>query len=83
MEKTLENFYASLKWIENATVDLKFQVDDIEGKIDSRHANVNQTRYWWIIFWHPAKMKLNQVCFKKKGPEVLIDYKIILRFTTN
>ncbi len=24
MEKTLENFYSSLKWIENATVDLKF-----------------------------------------------------------
>jgi len=29
MEKSLENFYSSLKWIENATVDLKFQVDDI------------------------------------------------------
>ena len=51
MEKTLENFYASLKWIENATVDLKFQVDDIEGKIDSRHANQNQTRYWWTIYF--------------------------------
>ena len=47
MEKTLENFYASLKWIENATVDLKFQVDDIEGKIDSRHSNQNQTRRYW------------------------------------
>ena len=35
MEKTLENFYASLKWIENATVDLKFQVDDIQGKVDT------------------------------------------------
>ena len=29
MEKTLENFYSSLKWIENATTDLKFQVEDI------------------------------------------------------
>ena len=29
MEKTLENFFASLKWIENATAELKFQVDDI------------------------------------------------------
>ncbi len=24
MERSLENFYSSLKWIENATVDLKF-----------------------------------------------------------
>ena len=36
MEKTLENFYSSLKWIENATVDLKFQTDDIQTKIDQQ-----------------------------------------------
>ena len=39
MERSLENFYSSLKWIENATVDLKFQVDDIQKKVD--HQNVN------------------------------------------
>lgn len=36
MEKTLDNFYATIKWIENATVDLKFQVDDIQTKIDTQ-----------------------------------------------
>ena len=35
MERTLENFYSSLKWIENATVDLKFQVDDISNRVDT------------------------------------------------
>jgi len=38
MEKSLANFYSSLKWIENASVDLKFQVDEIQQKI-----NVNQS----------------------------------------
>ena len=46
MEKTLENFYASLKWIENATVDLKFQVDDIQGKVDTQNAINNSTLRW-------------------------------------
>ena len=36
MERTLENFYSSLKWIENATVDLKFQVDDISNRVDTQ-----------------------------------------------
>ena len=38
MERTLENFYSCLKWIENATVDLRFQVDDIQHKIDGQSA---------------------------------------------
>ena len=46
MEKTLENFYASLKWIENATVDLKFQVDDIQGKVDTQNA-INNSQLRW------------------------------------
>ena len=42
MEKTLENFYSSLKWVENAAVDLKFQVDDIQNKIDRESYSQNQ-----------------------------------------
>ena len=36
METTLENFYSCLKWIENATADLSFQVDDIQAKVDGQ-----------------------------------------------
>lgn len=41
MEKALENFYSSLKWIENASVDLNFQVEDIENKVNTRQAVSN------------------------------------------
>jgi len=44
MERTLENFYSSLKWIENATVDLKFQVDDIQTKVDQKPQGNNYAR---------------------------------------
>jgi hypothetical protein len=36
MEMALSNFYSSMKWIENAAVDLKFQVEDIQDRIDDR-----------------------------------------------
>ena len=38
MEQVLSNLYNSIKWIENASVDLTYQVDDIQNKIDT-HAN--------------------------------------------
>ena len=41
MEMALANFYSSLKWIENASVDLKFQVEDIQNKVDARAGGNN------------------------------------------
>lgn len=41
MEMALANFYSSLKWIENASVDLKFQVEDIQNKIEAREVRSN------------------------------------------
>ena len=41
MEMALSNFYSSLKWIENASVDLKFQVEEIENKINKNDAMNN------------------------------------------
>ena len=33
IDKTLNIFYDTLKWIENAAVDLKFQVEEVEDRI--------------------------------------------------
>ena len=53
MEKSLENFYQSLKWIENTSVDLNFQVEDIEQKVNLQQAMQRSMYMRWLnVVYH-------------------------------
>ena len=36
MEMSLGNFYSSMKWIENATVDLGYQIEEIHDRVNNQ-----------------------------------------------
>ena len=44
IDKTLNIFYDTLKWIQNAAVDLKFQTEEVEERI---HRGREVQRYVW------------------------------------